>query len=38
MTSLEKPRGKRVSKYKGAEEESHSKLVSLVPLNENQKA
>lgn len=34
---LEKQRGKRVSKYKGAEEESVSKLVSIYPRNENQK-
>lgn len=35
--TLEKPRGKRVSKYKGAEEESVSKLVSIYPRNDNQK-
>ena len=35
--TLEKPRGKRTTKYKGAEEESLSKLVTLVPLNENQR-
>ena len=34
---LEKQRGKRVSKYKGAEEESVSRLIDLKPLNENQK-
>jgi len=34
----EKPRGKRVTKYKGAEEESAIKLVSLTPLNENQRS
>lgn len=34
----DKSRGKRVTKYKGAEEESISKLIELVPLNENQKA
>lgn len=38
MTSLEKPRGKRATKYKGAEEESLSKLVSILPRNENQRA
>ena len=35
--TLEKPRGKRTTKYKGAEGESLSKLVTLVPLNENQR-
>ena len=35
--TVEKPRGKRVTKYKGAEEESAIKLVALTPLNENQK-
>lgn len=34
---LEKPRGKRTTKYKGAGEESVSKLVSILPRNENQK-
>ena len=34
---LEKPRGKRTTKYKGAPEEAVSRTVSLVPLNDNQK-
>ena len=34
---LEKPKGKRASRYKGATEENQSKLVSLEPLNDNQK-
>lgn len=34
---LEKPKGKRVSRYKGATEENQSKLVSLEALNDNQK-
>lgn len=33
----EKPRGKRATKFKGAEEESVSKTVNLVPLNDNQR-
>jgi phosphate starvation-inducible PhoH-like protein len=33
----EKPRGKRVTKYKGAEEESVGKLVPILPRNENQR-
>lgn len=36
--TVEKPRGKRVTKYKGAEEESAIKLVALTPLNENQRS
>jgi phosphate starvation-inducible protein PhoH and related proteins len=34
---LEKPKGKRVSRYKKSEEESQSKLVPLEALNDNQK-
>jgi len=34
---IEKPRGKRVSRYKGAKEEGNSKVRVLEPLNENQK-
>lgn len=34
---LEKPRGKRTTKYKGAAEEATSRLAPLVPLNANQK-
>lgn len=34
---LEKPKGKRVSRYKKSEEESQSKLVALDALNDNQK-
>jgi phosphate starvation-inducible protein PhoH and related proteins len=34
---LEKPKGKRVSRYKKSEEESLGKLFSLEPLNDNQK-
>jgi len=34
---LEKPRGKRTTKYKGAPEEATSRTVSLVPMNDNQK-
>lgn len=37
MTILEKPKGKRISRYKKSEEESVSKLIDLEPLNENQK-
>jgi len=33
----EKPRGKRVTKYKDAEEESVGKLVPILPRNENQR-
>jgi phosphate starvation-inducible protein PhoH and related proteins len=33
----EKPRGKRASKFKGAEQESQSRLVDLKPLNDNQR-
>lgn len=33
---LEKPKGKRQSRYKKAEEEATTKLVSLQPLNDNQ--
>jgi len=35
---LEKPRGKRATKFKGAAEEGASKTAPLVPLNDNQKA
>ena len=35
--TLEKPRGKRVTKFKGAVEEAASKTVPLVPLNDSQK-
>ena len=34
---LEKPRGKRTTKYKGAPEEATARTASLVPLNDNQK-
>jgi phosphate starvation-inducible PhoH-like protein len=34
---LEKPRGKRVTKYKNADVESVGKLVHLSPMNENQR-
>lgn len=34
---MEKPRGKRTTKYKGAPEEATSRTVSLVPMNDNQK-
>ncbi len=34
---LEKPRGKRVTKYKNADVENTGKIVNLVPLNDNQK-
>jgi len=34
---IEKPRGKRVSRYKGAKEEGNSKVRVLEPLNDNQK-
>lgn len=33
----EKPRGKRATKFKGAEEEGKAKTKSLVPLNDSQK-
>jgi len=33
----EKPRGKRATKFKGAEEEAATRTVNLVPLNENQR-
>jgi phosphate starvation-inducible protein PhoH and related proteins len=33
---LEKPKGKRVSRYKKSEEENHGKLIALEPLNDNQ--
>ena len=36
MTILEKPKGKRVSRYKKSEEEGRSKQVILKPLNDNQ--
>lgn len=35
--TLEKPRGKRATKFKGATEEAASRTVPLVPLNDNQK-
>ena len=38
MMTIEKPRGKRVTKYKGAEVESISKLAPILPRNPNQKA
>lgn len=34
---LEKPRGKRATKYKNADVENAGKIVSLVPLNDSQK-
>lgn len=34
--TLERPRGKRATKFKGAEAEAASKTVPLVPLNTNQ--
>lgn len=34
---LEKPRGKRKSKFAGATAEGAAKVVPLVPLNDNQK-
>jgi len=34
---LEKPRGKRVTKYKNADVENTGKIVNLVPLNDNQR-
>lgn len=34
---LEKPKGKRQSRYKNADEEATTKLVSLQPLNDTQK-
>lgn len=34
---LEKPRGKRTTKYKNADVENTGKIVNLVPLNDNQK-
>ena len=37
MTPLEKPRGKRATKFKGAEAEAVAKTIPLVPLNNNQK-
>ena len=33
---LEKPKGKRVSRYKNAPEEGAARIVSLYPMNENQ--
>lgn len=36
--TLEKPKGKRQSRYKKAEEEAVSKLVTLQPLNDSQAA
>lgn len=36
-TGLTKPRGKRITRYKGAEGEAESKFFDLVPLNENQR-
>lgn len=36
MTMLEKPKGKRQSRYKNAEEEAVSKILTLKPLNDNQ--
>jgi len=37
MTPLEKPRGKRATKFKGAEAEAAAKTIPLVPLNSSQK-
>lgn len=37
MTPLEKPRGKRATKFKGAEAEAVAKTLPLVALNDNQK-
>lgn len=37
MTPLEKPRGKRATKFKGAADEAVSKTVPLVALNDNQR-
>lgn len=34
---IDKPKGKRVSRYKNAEEEATTKFVNLSPLNDNQK-
>ena len=34
---LEKPKGKRISRYKRAEEEAEGKVFELTPLNDNQK-
>jgi phosphate starvation-inducible PhoH-like protein len=34
---LEKPKGKRISRYKKAGEEASFKISSLTPLNENQR-
>lgn len=34
---IEKPRTKRTTKYKNADGEAEAKIVSLVPLNDNQK-
>lgn len=34
---LEKPKGKRISRYKKSEEEAEAKLFDLTPLNENQR-
>ena len=34
---LEKPRGKRVSRYKNSVEEAEGKVMTLVPLNDNQR-
>ncbi len=36
-TGLQKPRGKRITRYKGAEVEAESKFFDLTPLNENQR-
>jgi phosphate starvation-inducible PhoH-like protein len=36
MTMLEKPKGKRQSRYKGAEQEGTMRTVSIKPLNDNQ--
>lgn len=36
MTTLEKPKGKRVSRYKKAGEEAALKTVNISPLNDNQ--
>jgi len=36
VTILEKPKGKRVSRYKKSAEEGNARQVTLVPLNDNQ--
>lgn len=36
-TGLQKPRGKRITRYKNADGEAEAKLFDLTPLNENQR-